>query len=234
MAKPKILLVDDTKLVLELEKGYLKFSNVDVITAANGQEALDLVRTEVPDLIFMDMHMPVLNGIGCCRKIKADPFFCEIPVVMLTTAGREEDRELAAQAGCDDYLTKPIDRCAFLEMARRFTAGVDRRVPRVPCRIPVLVVQEGLPVAAESADLAEGGAFITWSGSVEKDTEVKVAFFLPVEGDSLVEATARVAWVNSGEERVKPALPPGFGVEFSLLEEKSLAALKRFVQGSME
>lgn len=233
MAKPKILLVDDTRLVLELEKGYLKFSDVEIVTAANGQEALELIRNGAPDLIFMDMHMPVMDGIACCKALKADPFLKEIPVVMITTAGKDEDRRCAQEAGCDNFLTKPIDRRAFLEMARRFTDGVDRRVPRVPCGIPVLLVQDGIPVAVESADLGEGGLFVAARCPVRKEDQVKVAFFLPVAGDVLVQADGRVAWINSTEPRVKPALPNGFGIEFTDLPQDSLLALRSFVQGSM-
>ena len=138
VARPKILLVDDTRLVLELEKSFLKLSHVDVLTAMNGVEALEMIRKDPPDLIFMDMNMPIMDGITCCTQLKADPFMCSIPVIMLTTAGREGDRERASQAGCDGFLTKPIDRREFLEIARQYADAVDRRDIRVPCQFPAV------------------------------------------------------------------------------------------------
>ena len=73
MATPKILLVDDTKLFLRLEQEYLRQSSVTVFTASNGREALETARKIMPDLIYMDLNMPEMNGIECCSAIKADP-----------------------------------------------------------------------------------------------------------------------------------------------------------------
>ncbi|HJV67009.1 MAG TPA: response regulator [Geomonas sp.] len=229
MTRPKILLVDDTKLILELEKSYLKLSEVEVITAGNGREALETVRRTPPDVIFMDLNMPEMDGITCCAELKKDPFYCDIPVIMLTTAGNEEDRERAAQAGCNGYLTKPIDRREFLTMARKYTVAVDRRQLRVSCQVPLLLLEEGTPVGAETVDISDGGLYVASGHPLPQDAQIRLALYLPGPSGFLLEGSARVAWTNAEEHRVKPALPAGFGVEFVNLPESQLTALEAFM-----
>ncbi|GFO63097.1 response regulator [Geomonas paludis] len=232
MAKPKILLVDDTKLILELEKSFLKVSHVDVITAGDGVEALELVRKDAPDLIFMDVNMPLMDGITCCRLLKSDPFLSAIPVVMLTTLGNDEDRQRAHEAGCNDFLTKPVDRRLFLEMARKYTDAVDRRDLRVPCHIPVLFLLGGSPVGAHALDIGDGGLFLASREEVLPNQELRLALFLETEQAPLLELKGRVAWVNQEGKRVHAGLPTGFGVEFSEPAQWQADELKRFVEAA--
>jgi CheY-like chemotaxis protein len=234
VAKPKILLVDDTKLVLELEKSFLKLSHVEVLTAMNGVEALALIRKDPPDLIFMDMNMPEMDGVACCAELKADPFLCSIPVIMLTTAGREGDRERATQAGCDDFLTKPIDRREFLEKARLYTSAVDRRDMRVPCQFPTIFLLGKSPVGAQVMDIGDGGVFLSSHEPVRPDALIKLALYLPETPPVLRELSGRVAWINEDGKRVNPLLPAGFGVEFLDLEEGERSVLKHLVDSESQ
>ncbi|GFO54572.1 two-component system response regulator [Geomonas sp. Red276] len=230
MAKAKILLVDDTRLVLELEKSFLKISEVDVFTASNGVEALEVIRNEAPDLVFMDMHMPEMDGLECCAAIKADPFICDTPVIILTTAGHDEDREKAVRAGCNDFLTKPVQRREFLEMARRYTSSVDRRGLRLPCHFPVLVLLGNSSLSANALDISDGGIFVASHQKVVRDTPVKVAFYLEGENPLLLEVKGRVAWLNEENGRIKSTLPAGFGIEFVDLGEEEAPRLKSYLQ----
>jgi len=229
VAKAKILLVDDTKLVLELEKSFLKLSRVEVLTAANGVEALEIIRRDRPDLIFMDMNMPAMDGISCCTLLKADPFLCRIPVVMLTTAGRDGDRERALQAGCDDYVTKPIDRREFLEKARKYTESVERRGQRLICRVPVLYMVGKKVTPGVVQDISSGGVYICTNEDVRPGRPVRVAIYLPMPNPSLLELVGTIAWVNHESKPVCPRLPAGFGVEFQDLDEKELLLLHTFL-----
>ena len=230
MAKAKILLVDDTRLVLELEKSFLKLSRVEVLTAANGVEALDLIRRSPPDLIFLDMNMPVMDGISCCALLKSDPFLRWIPVVMLTTAGREGDRERALQAGCDDYLTKPIDRREFLEKARRYTENVERRARRLVCRFPALLLLGKQPLEARVLDISEGGIYLATREPVRRDRQLLVALYLPAANPVLMELAGTVAWSNEEGKKVCTRLPAGLGLEFQDLDENEMAALGSFLE----
>src|SRR6516165_8227657 len=106
---PKVLLVDDVTMFLELQKMFLKLSSVHVLTARNGIEAIEVARKERPALIFMDLHMPGMNGDECCAAIKADPELKSVPVIMLTSEGKIGDQALCYKSGCNGFLTKPLD-----------------------------------------------------------------------------------------------------------------------------
>lgn len=91
---------------------------VDLATARNGAEAVDLARTLGPALILMDLKMPVLDGWEATRRLKADPATASIPVVAVTAQAMAGDRERALAAGCDGYLTKPLDLRTLHEFLR--------------------------------------------------------------------------------------------------------------------
>ena len=91
------------KMRFELIEGY------NVMVASNGEDALALAKTEAPDIILMDLTLPVIDGWEVTRRLKADPRTAAIPVIALTAHAMEGDRERALAAGCDEFDTKPID-----------------------------------------------------------------------------------------------------------------------------
>src|SRR5690242_7384516 len=109
-----ILLVDDVQMFIEIEKEFLQNSQVEILTARDGLEALDIIKERRPDLVFMDLQMPKMNGDACCRAIKSDRVQFATPVVMVTAKGDEEAKDSCLAAGCDGFLTKPLDRDRFL------------------------------------------------------------------------------------------------------------------------
>jgi CheY-like chemotaxis protein len=231
MATPKILLVDDTKLFLKLEKEYLKQSSVVVLTAENGRQALEMARSDHPDMIFMDLNMPEMDGAQCCEAIKSDPGLRDIPVILVTTAGMNEGVERCRAAGCDGFLTKPIDRKAFLEMGRRFLSQINRRERRIPTRLKVLFrVNDRENCFGTCVDLSSRGLYLEWNGDVQVDDKVEVSLLVSGNSADLVEAWGRVSWVNAGAVRRKQKLPAGFGVEFLSVPDESLALITRFLE----
>jgi CheY-like chemotaxis protein len=229
VAKEKILLVDDVPLLLELEKSFLYFSPVRVITARNGEEALTIARKERPRLIYMDLHMPKMDGAVCCARIKADPELRAIPVVMITSDCGAEAKARCRDAGCDGFLVKPMTRREFLEMGHQFLPGIERREVRVPCRIPLNIHWHGADSVAVSADISAGGLFVAIDANVSEEEWVNITFSMPDDSSATISAQGRVAWKNSGVMRRKPLLPPGFGVEFVTIDEQAVEAIQRYV-----
>jgi CheY-like chemotaxis protein len=106
---PKILLVEDNEMNQDMLSRRLKRKGFEVVLAVDGQEGIDLAQSQAPDLILMDMSLPVVDGWEATRLLKAQPGTRTIPVIALTAHAMAGDREKALEAGCDDYDTKPID-----------------------------------------------------------------------------------------------------------------------------
>ncbi len=106
---PKILLVEDNEMNRDMLSRRLSRNGFEVVMAVNGQEGVDLALAQKPDLILMDMSLPVLDGWEATRRVKADPATAAIPVIALTAHAMAQDREQALAAGCDDFDTKPVE-----------------------------------------------------------------------------------------------------------------------------
>ncbi|HLJ15814.1 MAG TPA: response regulator [Bryobacteraceae bacterium] len=106
---PTILLVEDNEMNRDMLTRRLERKGYRVITAHDGQQGHDLAHSETPDLILMDISLPVMNGWEVTRKLKADETTKNIPIIALTAHALATDRAKAFEAGCDDYDTKPVD-----------------------------------------------------------------------------------------------------------------------------
>jgi len=105
----KILLVEDNEMNQDMLTRRLERRGYQVVLAADGEQGIAMASSERPDLILMDMSLPVVDGWDATRRIKSDPTTSSIPVIALTAHAMSGDRERAMQAGCDDYDTKPIE-----------------------------------------------------------------------------------------------------------------------------
>lgn len=115
----KILLVEDNEMNRDMLSRRLKREGFEVSLAQDGACALTMAEDERPDLVLMDMSLPVLDGWEATRRLKADPATRGIPVIALTAHAMAADREKALAAGCDDYDTKPIELPRLLEKIAR-------------------------------------------------------------------------------------------------------------------
>ena len=122
-----VLLVDDNPQHLELLEVYMEdLPEVRLVTAVNGLEAMKKVQDESPDLVLLDIMMPKMSGFEVCKRIKSDPQTRGIIVVMVTALNETSDIERAAECGTDDYLSKPIDRKALVDLVRNLLAAKTR------------------------------------------------------------------------------------------------------------
>jgi CheY-like chemotaxis protein len=113
MSKPRVLIVEDNVDNFELVRFLLERAGYQVLSAANGIEGLDAAKREQPDLILMDLSMPELDGWNATARLKADEATRAIPVLALTAHTLPGDRKRAIDAGCDGYISKPINVASF-------------------------------------------------------------------------------------------------------------------------
>ena len=117
----KILIVDDEahlRMLIQQTLEELEDEGVQLLTASNGEEALDTIRSAKPDLVFLDVMMPKLSGFDVCERAKQSLGLRDTYIVLLTAKGQEFDRQRGQQVGADQYMTKPFDPDALLQKAR--------------------------------------------------------------------------------------------------------------------
>ena len=117
-ATARILVVDDTPTNVKLLEDLLAFHGYEVEAAASGEEALEMIRARMPDLVLLDVLMPGLSGYDVCRAVRADASLAMLPVVMVTALEAREERVKGLEAGADDFLSKPINPPELLARVR--------------------------------------------------------------------------------------------------------------------
>ncbi|MBP8604795.1 MAG: response regulator [Phycisphaerae bacterium] len=112
--KPRVLVVDDNIQNLELILAYLEDVECETLSAEGGQQALDIIYNDPPDLVLLDVMMPKISGFEVCKRIKNNPKTSDIPVIMITALNEMGDIERAINSGTDDFLSKPINKWELL------------------------------------------------------------------------------------------------------------------------
>jgi two-component system alkaline phosphatase synthesis response regulator PhoP len=115
VSKGRILVVDDEIYIVHILDFSLGMEGYEVLTALDGEQALERVRNDKPDLIVLDIMMPKLDGYEVCRTIKADPETRNIPVILLSAKGRNVDQKMGFDVGADDYITRPFSPRKLVE-----------------------------------------------------------------------------------------------------------------------
>ena len=116
-----VLLIEDNELNRDMLKRRLERKNFKVSYAENGQSGLDMARNDNPDIILLDLSLPVIDGWDVARQLKADANTKGIPIIALTAHAMKGDREKALDAGCDDYDTKPVNLEGLLDKMHKLT-----------------------------------------------------------------------------------------------------------------
>jgi CheY-like chemotaxis protein len=124
----KLLLVEDHEEIWDFLSRRLRRRGFEVVVATDGQQGVEKTRSEQPDLVLLDMNLPVMDGWTAARALKADPETARIPIIALTAHALTGDRDKALGAGCDDYHAKPVDfsgLVAQIDSALKLRAGTD-------------------------------------------------------------------------------------------------------------
>ncbi len=229
MNKAKVLLVESSAIVLQIEKRYLRAEGSSVTAVGDAEEAFAAARRLRPDLIYLSFSLPGMDGAACCKEMKSDPELENIPIILVANAV-EEEMEICRAAGCDAVITKPLGRRAFLEAGRTLLARVRRREERVPCRATVACSLNGATFYGTIEDVSLAGMFVGSLWEVAPGNLLTMKFVLPWSGATLIETTARVAWLNVGKPRRHLRYPHGFGVVFERLGSGNEDQIKDYLE----
>jgi uncharacterized protein (TIGR02266 family) len=219
-----ILVVDDTPLIRELAALFLARAG-RVFTAASGEEAMALAAVVQPDLVFVDLGMPGMDGATLCRRLKEHPLHAGVPVVLLTSGDSADERERGVRAGADDVIPKPVERLQLLDAARRFLApSAPRGLPRIAIAAPATLHQRRNEWPALARNLSRGGVFVETDRLLHRRAELRVALALP-ELPEAVSSTAQVIWTRTpGSDAA-----PGMGLRFLGLDRPTVRSLSAYI-----
>jgi two-component system cell cycle response regulator DivK len=123
----RVLLVEDHEEIWDFLSRRLKRRGFDVMVATDGQAGVDRARADLPDIVLLDMNLPVLDGWSAARLLKAEPATAGIPIIALTAHAMAGDQEKAVAAGCDDYHPKPVDFSKLLQQIEALAPGAVAR-----------------------------------------------------------------------------------------------------------
>ena len=123
----RVLLVEDHEEIWDFLSRRLKRRGFEVTVATDGQAGVDRARADLPDIVLLDMNLPVLDGWSAARLLKEDPATAGIPIIALTAHAMAGDREKTVAAGCDDYHPKPVDFSKLLQQIEALTPGAGAR-----------------------------------------------------------------------------------------------------------
>ncbi len=172
---PKILLVDDVDLFLELERSYLEGCDYDLVTASSGEETLQRLDKIAPDVLLLDYYMPGINGDEVCRAIRKSAKWAKLSILMVTAAGKPEEVQCCLDAGCDDYITKPVNKQELKEKVARLLGTVPRRTSeRVAVKLPIQLQEGGRIHKVTAKDISASGVYLKSATNLEENTTVEM------------------------------------------------------------
>jgi uncharacterized protein (TIGR02266 family) len=225
----KILLADDMVNFLDLEVSFLKRADCQILTAHDGVEALKLAKMEKPDIILLDVEMPRMTGIECCRIIKSDPATKNIPVIMVTATSKREE---SFKAHADDFFQKPITEDQFLKRIKKFVKIKDRETNRVNISLQVnykFGEKADKIVQAFTKDVSNTGMFIITRDIVPIGSVIEVDFKLSNTAKPII---VKAEVIREMKDEQGGYFIGGMGLQFLNLSDKDQKALDAFIKAN--
>ncbi len=219
-----ILVIDDAAMFRELGALFLARSG-RVITANDGNQGLEALRRERPDIVVADLLMPGMSGDELCQIIKADADLCKTPVILVTSNDDADERARAVRSGADDVIAKPISRLALIQAVNHFLRSPHfRGLTRVSVETPVRIQIENEHAVGRARNLSRGGIFVEAQRTLQPASEVALRFRLPGVSDPLAP-TAKVVWQRDHSD----AAFEGMGLQFLAIDSASLEHIEEFI-----
>lgn len=225
----KILLIDDIKFFLELEKSYLYKTDCEVFTAVNGKEGLDVAERVLPNLIFLDYEMPVMNGLDFLIAKEKNDKIKSIPVVIVSSFIDAKLQDIFLSNGAKEIIKKPFTEEELLSIVSKYSSTEKRKKKRIIINMPAFYGFEDDMEKGIILDISEGGLFLAANRLLKIGAYLELKFLLPKTNTS-IKIWSRVVWINNENNRIKESYPSGMGLEFVGLGKDSIQAIREFIE----
>jgi CheY-like chemotaxis protein len=217
-----ILLVDAVQVFIELEKSFLENAGYSVATATSGEEALEKLSQVNPSLLLLDLYLPGIDGDEVCRRLHSSDRWQSLPIIMVTAAGTDEEIRKCLDAGCADYLTKPVQKKILLEKVKRLFGTVKARTEeRKAFDFQVQVNGAGRQFTTTARDLSRNGIYLNSSTTMPPETLVELKVRLSADHDIVLLGKVK---------RIQEGPDGGIGIYFIRPEEAGNKELDRLLQ----
>lgn len=229
-AQSTILLVDSSRFYLTIEAQFLRGTGANILEVQSVEAALAACHDTLPGLIYLDAQIEDGKGLALCRQIKTTPSLSSLPVILLYDQENPSLQQSCVDAGCDGYLSKPLNRQRFLELGRSLLAGI--REKRSSCELSVDYRTGIGNHSAKALDISSGGVFLQTPERFPLGETFKLEIHLGSEKQQgpRICCDGSIAWENRPEEPVKPHLPEGYGVKFTVVPPQAAAILNGFLK----
>jgi len=228
--KKKIMIVDDNDTFIMYMCILLDRMGYDVVPACSGAEAMKVLKVMKPDLIMINVHMPVLDGVSTLRRIKEDKSLSDTPLFMITSDTTGDAVKKCKDLGCMDYLRKPV-RLSDLHYALQehlfSPLGWKRKHLRINHHMKVSVAYDGEAQEMFTETLSEGGMFLRKKEPLPVGSEVSVT--VPMDAGKTLKLKGAVIYTKGLHDDVYFTFPPGMAVEFKDLMGEEAKDLARYV-----
>ncbi len=179
MPKTTVLIADDLKFFLEVEKSFLQRGGFEVLTADTGQKAVELAREKQPQLILIDLEMPKMDGASACAAMRREPVLAQTPIIIMSATGTPENRERCLKAGCTEFVAKPQKPEELLGIVARILSVKQRESARITVVFNVTGSHGARQVIGQARNLSEKGLLLETSSPLSVGSVLELEFFLP-------------------------------------------------------
>jgi len=223
LAKVTVLIADDLKFFLEIEKSYLQRGGFEVLTATSGEEAVDIARKRQPHLVLLDLEMPKMDGVAACAAMRKVAVLQATPIIIMSATGTPQNRERCLKAGCTEFVIKPEKPDELLGIVARILSIKKREAKRITVVFNVTGTHASRQVVGQAKDLGEKGLLLETSTAISVGSVLELEFYLPGTR-SQVKVKAKVVRAGKTKEGA-----PQAGIEFIDLSQADQEAILDYV-----
>lgn len=223
--KKKILLVDDDEFFLHVQRGILEREHFEIIEARRGEDALEVMRHESPDIVLLDLYMPEMDGLETMVRARAEGMI-DLPIVIVSSENNEQKIRELIDAGANEFITKPIKIEELLKTVNNLTNEAHREHPRIPAVIKIRYRDLNELMPANSKDISNTGIFIRTRRPLLVGSPIEL-YLSPADESAgpEIKVTGEVVRAIQGD-----SVDPGMGIKFINLDAESVRTVSEIIE----